>query len=153
MQSDYATIRQYRNCQHSNPTAGRPFGTDFSVEDKAQVAIEPKGPDTFQGTPGRLAVTRHGPIARERGPSGQAKQLVDLLRPSQAFMVGDVAVPVAVVRVLSKAGQVRGSSKDEAVRERSGGLLLEHRVEERTVLCTVGRRHRQTMAKAMFVAK
>jgi hypothetical protein len=40
MQAYNPTIRQYRNCQHSNPTAGRPFGTNLSVKDKAQVAVQ-----------------------------------------------------------------------------------------------------------------
>jgi len=144
MQPHKPPIRQYRSCHDSNPpVTWRPFGPDRCVENEAESAIQRKGAYPSQGILRIPVIARYCPVAFDRYPGLQAKQVVDLLRPGQSIVGCDITVPIANIRILLSAGQVRFGYEEMAVFERSGWLLIEYLVDKRPVHLKAHRGHRQ----------
>src|SRR3954469_10088632 len=77
MHSDDHTPGQYRDCQHPNPTAVSPLGSNFGVEDETDFAADRIGPHFFQSAFRTVTIARHCPVAVDRRPRWKAEQLVD----------------------------------------------------------------------------
>lgn len=126
-----ASLRHYWNSKHPDPTMACAFGTNGSVDDKAQLSPEGIGPHAFKNSLGRFGIARHGPWPGHRSSSGESKQRVHLLGPAKSVVMCDVAAPVPAVRVPFSIAQVRCNYKDEPIFECPCRLFLEERIGER----------------------
>src|SRR5206468_1546259 len=98
MHSYDRTSGQYRDCQQSNPTIVRSFGTNFSVEEETEFVTNGIAPNPFQSASRSWAIARHGAVAVDRRALRKAEQFVHFFGPGQPVRVCNVAMPVAKLR-------------------------------------------------------